>query len=241
MNTKLALILILILSSLNLAYAETLSIDAPICLPKDTGHQYYSPYVGFQLSGLQNQTYTLKVWLLDALNWNCASTNWCEFVFDIDNTKGDKNETEILTTFNMDVYNYTKFDWVAELYDSQNNQVAKEELFADGFDNRAPQLSAIGNKQAKVGEKLEFIISATDPENGDIAYSARKLPDGAELDPATGLFRWTPKTPGIIKIIFEAKDNAGCPLSDAEMVEIAIAPADITPTPEPTPTPTPTP
>ncbi|MCY2990701.1 MAG: Ig-like domain-containing protein, partial [Planctomycetota bacterium] len=49
------------------------------------------------------------------------------------------------------------------------------------------------NHQVQLGKTLSFTVAATDPDAGTtLTYSASGLPDGATLDPATGLFRWTP-------------------------------------------------
>jgi len=56
----------------------------------------------------------------------------------------------------------------------------------------SPLLSPIGNKSALAEKKLEFTISATDPDGGTLAYNATGLPTGATFDPATRTFSWTP-------------------------------------------------
>ncbi len=63
--------------------------------------------------------------------------------------------------------------------------------------NQPPVLAAIGNKSVQDGNLLSFSISATDSDQvagvpNTLTYSAIGLPSGADLDPNTGAFNWTP-------------------------------------------------
>jgi hypothetical protein len=60
--------------------------------------------------------------------------------------------------------------------------------------NGPPVLNTIGNKSINEGNLLEFTISATDPNDDSLTYSAdlTSLPAGASFDPATRTFSWTP-------------------------------------------------
>lgn len=55
-----------------------------------------------------------------------------------------------------------------------------------------PVLDPIGNKTISEGERLEFTITASDPDGDSLEYSASNLPPGATFDPATQVFDWTP-------------------------------------------------
>ena len=46
--------------------------------------------------------------------------------------------------------------------------------------------------QVKPGETFSFPVEAIDPDPDTLTYSATGLPEGATLDPDTGLFTWTP-------------------------------------------------
>ena len=56
----------------------------------------------------------------------------------------------------------------------------------------APVLDPIGDKAVAEGELLEFTISATDPDEDPLIYSAANLPSGASFNAATQVFSWTP-------------------------------------------------
>jgi hypothetical protein len=82
-------------------------------------------------------------------------------------------------------------------------------------------LSAIGNKTVKKARQLKFTISATDPDGGNLTYSASNLPTGAVFDAQTRTFSWTPKPrdEGSYQVIFSVSDGS---LSVAETITITV-------------------
>ena len=90
--------------------------------------------------------------------------------------------------------------------------------------NRAPALNSIGDMEVVAGKTLTFIISATDQDGDALIYSASNLPSGANFNPATRTFSWTPSAaqvgayPGVV---FGVSDGA---LSDSETVTITVLP-----------------
>ena len=101
--------------------------------------------------------------------------------------------------------------------------------------NRAPVLDPIGDKTAYENSLLEFNVTAADPDNDALTYSAANLPPGASFDPATQTFSWTPSFnqsatyPGVL---FFVTDGA---LNDSETITITVndenRPPQITSTP----------
>ena len=61
-----------------------------------------------------------------------------------------------------------------------------------GSGNKPPVLASIGNKNASVGNQLSFQVSATDADADPLTYSASNLPAGANFNPGTRTFTWTP-------------------------------------------------
>jgi YD repeat-containing protein len=58
--------------------------------------------------------------------------------------------------------------------------------------DRAPTL-AVEKHQARIGEAFRLALTASDPDHSTtLVYRAKGLPDGATLDPATGVIEWTP-------------------------------------------------
>ncbi|MBW2167452.1 MAG: putative Ig domain-containing protein, partial [Deltaproteobacteria bacterium] len=98
------------------------------------------------------------------------------------------------------------------------------ELFEDiVISNYPPVLAPIGAKTVTEEGLLEFIITASDPDSGDIlTYSADNLPLGAIFDSETQLFSWTPVygDAGNYTVTFTVTDNGTPTRSDSEEVTI---------------------
>ncbi len=60
--------------------------------------------------------------------------------------------------------------------------------------NLPPVLAEIGDQVVEAGEELTFTATATDPDlpTQTLTFSLLGAPDGASIDPATGVFTWTP-------------------------------------------------
>ena len=90
--------------------------------------------------------------------------------------------------------------------------------------NQAPVLADIGNKAVNEGTNLSFTLGAADPDlpAQTLIYIATGLPDGATLNPATGLFSWTPteaQGPGNYAVTFAVFDGF---LTDSENIAITV-------------------
>lgn len=107
-------------------------------------------------------------------------------------------------------------------------------LAASTVVNSAPELTPIGNKTVGVNELLEFTVSAVDPDGNRLTYSAENLPTflscgqeakGAEFDPETRIFSWTPEAgqDGIYNnVTFTVTDDGIPPASDSEVISITV-------------------
>ncbi len=89
--------------------------------------------------------------------------------------------------------------------------------------NLPPVLNAIGDKAATENQLLTFPISASDPENDILIYSAIGLPSGATFNNITRIFNWIPTftQAGIYHVLFKVTDNNTN--SDRENVTITAA------------------
>ncbi|WP_340820499.1 putative Ig domain-containing protein [Methanolobus sp. WCC4] len=94
--------------------------------------------------------------------------------------------------------------------------------------NRAPVLSAIGDKSAIEGQSLNFSIFGNDPDGTTVTYSAESLPSGASLDETTGYFEWTPDfdSETSYNVNFIATSNG---LEDNETITITVTDVDQAP------------
>jgi len=207
--------------------------DVPTTLPRGTPLPNYSPALCFEYSGLKQESYVIKAYLLEATSGNffCASNQLCgdafnpKAVFPIDNRDGTKSAGKLVVVRQMDVFDYLSFLWVADLHNQAGNKAASATQSANSTTNKAPVLNAIGNKGAAVGQLLEFVVSASDPDGDAVNLSAQNLPTGATFDAASGKFRWPSPVAGTYPdILFKATQAGPIPLSDAELITIIVSP-----------------
>jgi hypothetical protein len=95
--------------------------------------------------------------------------------------------------------------------------------------NRAPMLDPIANRTFAEGNELTFTALATDPDGNQITFALDpdQSPAGATIDPATGIFRWTPTEeqgglaqPFTVRIL--AIDNGTPALADSEAFTVTV-------------------
>lgn len=223
---SMAFLLMLLAAS---ARSQSLSIcDVPTKLPRDMRFGTYSPPLCFEYDGLQaGETYTLKVWLLTPSSWACASSQWCERHFILDDTSHTNGAGRLLLVETWDVHDYSRFDWVLRLYNSSGVEVAFTERFTDATENRPPILTAIGDQNLVVGQPTRIVVTASDPNGDAVSLSATNLPDGASFDSTLGLFDWVPASEGTFAALFLATDTGDGPLQDAELVTFDVKPRPV--------------
>ncbi len=88
--------------------------------------------------------------------------------------------------------------------------------------NSPPVLNNIPNKTARVGDNVNFVVSATDDDGDVLTYSAQNLPSGAEFNAQSNLFRWFPTASqiGTHNVTFNVSDGNGG--TDAQIVSITV-------------------
>jgi PKD repeat protein len=93
--------------------------------------------------------------------------------------------------------------------------------------NRAPAMTAVGNKSVGEGQLLQFNVTASDPDGTVPALTAQSLPTGATFvnnDNGTGTFTWTPSagasTGSPYTVTFTASDGT---LSDSKSSTITVS------------------
>jgi hypothetical protein len=93
--------------------------------------------------------------------------------------------------------------------------------------NEAPVLNVPRNLFGDTGSLISFTASATDTDvNQTLTFSATNLPTGANFDPATREFTWTPEFDqvGVFNVNITVTDNGVPILSDTKTVTITISP-----------------
>ncbi len=123
----------------------------------------------------------------------------------------------------LDYYGYTHIDSVHE-----------DVVITVGNVNRPPELTPIGRRSVRNNQPIEFIVTATDPENDTLTYSMSSasastgLPAGVAFNAATQIFTWTPSLsvtpPASYTIRFSVSDDGSPSESDYEDVVITVLP-----------------
>lgn len=108
---------------------------------------------------------------------------------------------------------------------------ASSSLFAQP--NQRPVLTPIPAQGAGEHETLAFVVSAVDPDaSGLLSFSLVDAPTGAEIDAATGEFRWTPNAndgPGTYTATVRVVDQGNPPLAAETTFTIQVYEPDIAP------------
>ena len=101
--------------------------------------------------------------------------------------------------------------------------------------NAAPVLVAIGSKEVDEGDLLTFDVNANDsdlPAN-TLTYSLDAgAPVGASINPATGVFTWTPteaQGPNTYSVTVRVTDNGSPVMSDYETISIQVNEVNVAP------------
>jgi len=91
--------------------------------------------------------------------------------------------------------------------------------------NRPPTLVDPPDRTVEAGAPVSFTLSASDPDNDTLTYSATGLPSGATLNAATGAFAWTPTAAqlGTHTITFTVRDPAGLTASQSMVITVTLA------------------
>lgn len=101
---------------------------------------------------------------------------------------------------------------------------AKEAAITVGNVNRPPVLDTIGDRAVAEGNLLEFVITARDPDDDNLTFSAADLPAGAEFDPERQTFSWRPGAAqlGTYTVLFSVTDDGEPSLGDSEEITITV-------------------
>jgi hypothetical protein len=75
--------------------------------------------------------------------------------------------------------------------------------------NQVPSLTPLVDRTIREGESIRLQLQGQDPEGAELTYFSNFLPGGSRLDPATGIFEWTPTyfQAGSFKIPFMVSDG----------------------------------
>ncbi len=98
---------------------------------------------------------------------------------------------------------------------------ADGDIICQATSSAPPELSAVGNKTIPLDILTEFTVTATDPNNDPLTFSATGLPSGATFDASSRVFSWTPTSAqgGIHSVTVSVSDGT---TSDSETFSIAV-------------------
>jgi large repetitive protein len=75
--------------------------------------------------------------------------------------------------------------------------------------NQPPLVTTVADQIHSIGDTVNLAISATDPDNDSLSYSAIGLPLGLNIATDTGLISGTPTSPGNYDVIVKVQDARG--------------------------------
>lgn len=140
-----------------------------------------------------------------------------------------RDGTETATTANTSYQDTgltpeTTYTYEVSAYDAAGNESDKSnsaQATTLKYTNHPPVLDAIGNKSVDEGSLLTFTISATDPDDDDLSYSASTLPSGSSFNSSTQAFSWTPtyNQADSYQVTFTVSDGD---LTDSETITITV-------------------
>ncbi|UCH85067.1 MAG: putative Ig domain-containing protein [Candidatus Latescibacterota bacterium] len=107
------------------------------------------------------------------------------------------------------------------LFDTESFAVTVVEI------NNAPQLDPIGDESIAEGSELTFTATATDPDlpANTLTFSLGAAPGGAIIDPASGVFTWTPteiQGLGSWTIVVRVTDDGLPSLADEQLITVTV-------------------
>ena len=101
-------------------------------------------------------------------------------------------EDSIIFNWRPDYYSSGSYSIKLMVADGKNGyDVAVVQITVKNV-NQSPAIETITPKAVNVGNTLQFVVKASDPDNEKLTFSASNLPSGAAFDSLTQVFTWTP-------------------------------------------------
>ncbi len=139
-------------------------------------------------------------------------------------------EEEVQITINSDSQQFPViYDDLIVWEDMRNGNW---DIYAGTHDpNKSPVFNPIGNQSVSVGSLLSFQVIADDADGHGLTYVVNGLPSGANFDPDSQIFNWTPNSDqaGTHEVTFMAMDTQGAYDSEVIQINVGILPRPCTP------------
>lgn len=144
----------------------------------------------------------------------------------------DFTSTSLVSSFNSEGSGYFYYggtaqlnkDYLIDLYYLENT--GKLHIFIqEEISNQSPVINSIIEPHVDENATLNFIVSASDPDNDNITLTATNIPIGATFDILTGEFNWTPtyNDAGTYEMTFTATEDTSEALFDTVTVTIIVS------------------
>ena len=131
----------------------------------------------------------------------------------------------VLVTVKDDLVTFETYDQITYETAEPFKLVESWNVSLSGNFNRPPVLASIPNQTTAAFNPVTFTASATDPDAGQtLAYSLVGAPSGASIDPASGLFTWTPTAAGTFSFYAKVTDDGAPPASASRPVTVTVTP-----------------
>jgi lamin tail-like protein/Big-like domain-containing protein/CotH protein len=94
-------------------------------------------------------------------------------------------------------------------------------------ENRAPNITPIGDKYVILGQTLQFQVLATDPDGDSLTYSMSGAPAGATIGQSSGIFQFTPtqqQTPSDTTVNITVTDDGTPPRNANRSFTVHVSP-----------------
>ena len=90
--------------------------------------------------------------------------------------------------------------------------------------NRAPEIGPIDDRSVAVGSPVSLVATASDSDSpaNALVFTLVDAPSGAEIDPVSGAFSWTPTTTGTTAFTIVVTDNGEPQLSATTTFSITV-------------------
>lgn len=122
-----------------------------------------------------------------------------------------------------------RWDYSVNLFDANNTAGLAYTLELENradVPNRAPTLDPISNWTVRVGDRLTFPITGSDPDGDKLSFHLEgTVPAGVLLDSKTGAFSWRPEAdqaPSTNDFLVRVEDAASPPLTDRGAFQIIV-------------------
>lgn len=163
-------------------------------------------------------------------NWTITGGN-VDNIFSINSNSG---QITVTNNSNLNYENKTSYTLSVTVSDGIDTSNAENVIINVSNVNEAPVLGGIGNRTVDELVQLTFTATETDPDVADShTFTLIDAPDGASIDPNSGVFTWTPteaQGAETYHLDVVVTDNGSPNKSDSENISVTVNEVNVAPT-----------